>query len=78
MVKFTQRQLKDLVRYGYAWDISDADNSDYWSIVNHEGNIKHIGYSCGTYGCNGLLLQGCKTGKLYAITKRTTAIFLFS
>ena len=77
MVKFTQRQLKDLVFYGNAWDISDAQDSDYWAIKNNEGNIKKIGYSCGTYGCNGLLLQGCKTGKLYAITKRTTAIFLF-
>lgn len=77
MTKFTQRQLKDLVFYGNAYDISDYRESDYWYTMNKEGNMKRIGYSCGTYGCNGLLLQGCNTGKLYAITKRTPAIFLF-
>ena len=77
MVKFTQRQLKDLVFYGNAWDISDANESDYWSIMNKEGGLIKIGYSCGKYGCNGLLLQGSKTGRLYAITGRTQAIYLF-
>ena len=77
MVRFTQRQLKDLVAYGHAWDISDAKESDYWAIRQNEGNIKRIGYSCGKYGCNGLLLHGSKTGQLYAITKRTTALYLF-
>lgn len=32
MVKFTQRQLKDLVEFGHAWDINDAKESDYWAI----------------------------------------------
>ena len=77
MTKFTQRQLKDMVYYGSALDISDAKQSDYWALKNEEGNFERIGYSCGTYGCNGLLLRGCETGKLYAITKRTTAIYLF-
>lgn len=77
MVEFKQRQLKDLVSYGYAWDISDAQESDYWAIRHNEGNIEKIGYSCGKYECNGLLLRGSKTGQLYAITKRTKAIYLF-
>ena len=77
MVEFKQKQLKDLVYYGYAWDISNAYETDYWCIMNNEGNLKKIGYSCGVYGCNGLLLQGQKTGKLYAITKRTSAVYLF-
>lgn len=36
-----------------------------------------VGYSSGVYGCNGMLLKGNKTGKLYAITSRTTAVFVF-
>ena len=77
MVKYTQRQLKDMVFYGNAWDISDSTQSDYYSIMKEEGYLTKIGYSCGTYGCNGLLFQGHNTGRLYAITKRTTAIFIF-
>ena len=77
MVKYTQKQLKDMVFYGDAWDITNSTESDYWSIMNDEGNVRRIGYSCGKYGCNGLLLQGRKTGRLYAITKRTAAIYLF-
>ena len=42
-----------------------------------EGYYTQIGYSAGVYGCNGMLLQGHKTGKLYAITARTSAIFVF-
>lgn len=77
MVKFTQRQLKDMVYYKYAWDISNSSESDYWAIMKEEGYLVKIGYSCGTYGCNGLLFKGNKTGRLYAITKRTSAIFMF-
>lgn len=77
MIKFTQRQLKDMVYYGYAWDASHFTDSDYWSIMKNEGNIRRIGYSCGKYGCNGLLLQGCETGKLFAIIGRTPALYLF-
>ena len=76
MTKFSQRQLKDMVYYGGALDISNATQSDYHALMNEEGNFDKIGYSCGTYGCNGLLLRGWETGKLYAITKRTTAIYL--
>ena len=77
MVKYTQRQLKDMVYYKYAYDISDSTRSDYCSIMNEEGYLTKIGYSCGKYGCNGLLFQGHNTGRLYAITRRTQALYLF-
>lgn len=77
MTRFTQRQLKDMVYYGSALDVTHATQSDYHALKNEEGGFDRIGYSSGTYGCNGLLLRGWETGKLYAITKRTTAIYLF-
>ena len=77
MIKYTQRQLKDMVYYNYAWDISDYTQSDYHSIMNEEGYLKRIGYSCGKYGCNGMLFMGHNSGKLYVITRRTTALYIF-
>ena len=77
MIKYTQRQIKDMVLYKYAEDISHADMTDHAIIMKREGWLNEIGYSCGTYGVNGKLYQGHKTGKLYAITSRTMAIYLF-
>ena len=71
MEKMTQKELKRLVRLGAAKDVtnssSQTDIPEYYCMV---------GYSCGVYGCNGMLLQG-KSGQLYAVTARTEAIFIF-
>ena len=77
MKRYTQRELKNLVTLGAAEDITRGDNETRKAIEAVEGYYTQIGYSAGVYGCNGMLLQGHKTGKLYAITARTTAIFVF-
>ena len=77
MKKYTQKELKNLVSLGAAEDITRGDNETREAIEAAEGYYTQIGYSAGIYGCNGMLLQGHKTGKLYAITARTTAIFIF-
>ena len=77
MIKYTQRQIKDLILYKYAEDITYGDEADRAIILKREGWLKSIGYSCGTYGCNGKVFQGHNTGKLYAIAGRTTALYLF-
>ncbi len=71
MTKYTQRQLKNLVAMGAAIDVPYAnDTKDI-----PEPYIQ-IGYSCGMYGCNGMLLRG-HSGQLYAVTSRTTAVWIF-
>ena len=77
MTKFTQKQLKELVKSGAAVDITNGDDATRESIESKEGSYTQIGYAAGVYGCNGMLLQGHKTNTLYAITSRTTAIFVF-
>lgn len=77
MKRYTQRELKKLVALGAAEDITRGNNETRKTIESVEGYYTQIGYSTGIYGCNGMLLQGHKTGKLYAITARTTAIFIF-
>ena len=77
MRKYTQRELKNLVVIGAAIDITSGDNETRRKIQESEGYYTQIGYSAGVYGCNGMLLKGAQTGALYAITSRTTAIFVF-
>lgn len=71
MKKYTTRQLKELVKIGAAIDVTDAIST----TAIPEWYDK-IGYSRGTNGINGLLMRG-KSGKLYAITSRSTAISIF-
>jgi len=77
MTKYTQKQLRTLVNNGAAIDITNGDNNTRDWIIKEEDYYTQIGYCVGVYGCNGMLLKGNKTGKLYAITRRTTAIFIF-
>lgn len=71
MEKYTQKQLRSLVASGAAKDVTNADSQN--AIPE---SYKQIGYAHGIYGCNGMLLQG-ESGQLYAITSRTSAIYIF-
>lgn len=72
MEKYTIKQLKSLVSNGVAKDVTySSKKSDI------PENYTQIGYAAGLYGCNGMLLRGCTSGKLYAVTGRTTAIYIF-
>ena len=77
MKKYTQKELKNLVALEVAEDITHGDNDTRRELEEKEGFYTQIGYSAGVYGCNGMLLKGHKTGTLYAITARTTAIYVF-
>ena len=71
MEKLTQKELKRLIANGVAIDLTNSkDRKDL------PENYTQIGYSASVYGCNGKLLKG-ESGKLYAITSRTTAIFTY-
>lgn len=74
---FKLKQLKQLVKSKGAIDITYGDNDTRKEIEEKENGYEVIGYSMGLYGCNGKLLKGNKTNTLYAITKRTGAIFIF-
>lgn len=73
MRKYKQKEIKDFVRMGLAEDITNY-NFDTMSEFLHAHALDKIGYSSGVYGMNGGLLQDTKTGKLYAITARNTAL----
>ena len=72
MEKYTIKQLKSLVNSGAATDVTNAHK-----CTEIPESYTQIGYASGIYGCNGMLLRGCTSGKLYAVTGRTTAIYIF-
>lgn len=78
MTKYTQKQLRQLVVTGKAIDITYADNKKRDEIIAQEGYYTQVGYAAGIYGYNGCLFKGNNTGRLYAITSRSTAIYIFS
>lgn len=77
MRKYTQRELKALVRTGAAVDITNHGTAEYKALMEKEKDLDKLGYSSGVYGINGGLLQGQETGALYAITARTAAAFIY-
>ena len=72
MKKYTQKQLKNLVKTGAAIDVSRAK-----STKDIPEGYSQIGYANGIYGCSGILLEGIESGKLYAVTSRTLSIYIF-
>ena len=77
MRKYTLRQLKNLVLNGLAVDLTKGTNDIYKEIIAKESYLSQVGYASGIYGLNGKLLKGDNTGTLYAITARSSALYIF-
>ena len=77
MEKYTQKEIRAFVKNGVAIDITNHGNTEQKEIEAREGWLEKVGYSSGVYGINGGLLKGHNSGTLYAITKRSTAVFIY-
>lgn len=79
MEKYTQKQLKNMVKRGIATDVSwvGSNESRKKAMAEEPDGYDQVGYSNGIYGINGMLFKGRTTNKLYAITSRCSAIYLF-
>ena len=71
MEKYTQKFIKNLVKQGDAIDVTNSLSREAIPEVYFK-----VGYSKVVNGINGLILEGM-SGKLYAVTKRNTAIDIF-
>ena len=71
MGKYTQKFIKNLVKQGDAIDVTNSLSREAIPEVYFK-----VGYSKCVNGINGLILEGM-SGKLYAVTKRNTAIDIF-
>ena len=71
--------LKDIKAMANRYDVEDITYirfEDAETLREREGYFSEVAYSVGVYGVTGKVLQGHNTKKLYAITSRTSAIFM--
>lgn len=76
-MKTTLKDIKAMANRYNVENITDISFEDANKLREYEGYFSNIAYSVGVYGVTGKVLQGCNTGKLYAIAGRTSAIFMF-
>lgn len=76
-MKTTLKDIKELAKGYNVEDITYIDAKGADELREKEGMFWTIAYSAGVYGVTGKVIQGNATGKLYAITSRTSAIFMF-
>ena len=72
MMKYTQKQLRDLVRLGCAEDYTNKPSEYIYTLRR----LEKVGYSSGVYGINGGLVQDTENGALYAIIGRCSNLFI--
>ena len=68
------KELKNLVALNGAIDLTNKSAKEMYALMK-EHDIDKIGISHGIYGMNGGLLRD-EDGNLYAITKRSTSLFV--
>ena len=76
-MKTTLRDIKAMASRCDVVDITYINFEDAETLREREGYLSEVAYSIGVYGVTGKVLQGHNTGKLYAITSRTSAVFMF-
>lgn len=72
MRKYTQKQLRELVRLGCAEDYTHKPSEYIYTLRR----LAKIGYSSGVYGLNGGLVEDMETGTWYAVIGRCTNLFI--
>lgn len=72
MRKYTQKQLRELVKLGCAEDYTHKPSEYIYTLRR----LAKIGYSSGVYGLNGGPVEDMETGTWYAIIGRCSNLFI--
>lgn len=72
MERYTLKELREMVRNGYAQDITSEDS---YTVLEIAQNSEKIGYACGTYGISGGMLYDRRNKKKYVIIGRCSNLF---
>ena len=72
--KVNQRELRQMVRDGFAEDITDIGFEGAKRLKEKEGYLDVVGTGSGVYGVNCAWLQGAKTGTHYVVTARNSTL----
>lgn len=76
MRKYTQKELRRLVLQNEVTDITQLKPCTPEAKGLYQ-RLQQIGYSSGTYGINGALLEDVETGEYFAIVGRCSTLFYF-
>ena len=74
-MKTTLKEIRRYVTTNAAEDLTRKGFAEVNAIRVAECGFECIAYSTGLYGCNGVLVKGNTTGKLYAVTAPTSALW---
>lgn len=74
-MKTTLKEIRRYVETNAAEDLTHKTFAEIETIRKAEGCFEQIAYSAGLYGCTGVLVKGYTTGKLYAVTAPTSALW---
>lgn len=74
-MKTTLKDIRSYVAANAATDLTKKNFSEIDAIRVAECGFDTIAYSAGVYGVTGVLVKGNASGKLYAVTARTSALF---
>jgi len=78
MKKVTQKTITKYLNEVGAMNCTWWDNEKHDQFSKMEGGFDEIARSYGTYGCNGLVVQGRKTKIYYVVPSRCSALFCFN
>lgn len=78
MKKITQKMIRRYLNEIDTVDCTNWSTEDYDNASRKEGYLEVFARSYGTYGCNGLVAMGRKTGTYYVVPSRSSALFCFS
>lgn len=70
MTKVTQKEIKRLVQIGAAIDVTNVD------VPAPKGHFEKLMWSQGVYGANGVVVKDTGDGTLYAVTSRSSNLFM--
>lgn len=74
-MKTTLKEIRSYITTNAATDLTKKIFSEIDAIRVEECGFETIAYSTGIYGVTGVLVKGNTSGKLYAVTARTSALF---
>lgn len=72
-MKTTQRHIRQLIAEGAAVDANKLGDSDLEDLAAHH---ERLAVSFGVNGMNGGVCRDTRTGQLYAVPSRSSALFI--
>ena len=75
-MKTTQKAIRAEIEAGHAIDLTTTTSNEILSIRKAEHGFSTVSVSTGTYGVNSCIVTGNTTGRRYAVSSRSSNLFI--